>query len=159
LSEIAERYRRPYSQKRAESNIPEGMVPRVFCGRDEALSEIEKAFAGSSGIGTTPSVIALHGLRGVGKSALAAAYAELHTTDYRAAWWIRAEAEAGLRSGLIGLAIRLGWVMPDQEEEEALSTARERLRQEGDQILLIFDNAHDVASLRPWLLRGCRSEI
>ncbi len=34
---------------------------------------------------------ALHGLRGFGKTTLAAAYAERHRGDYRATWWIRAQ--------------------------------------------------------------------
>ena len=39
------------------------------------------------------AITALHGLRGVGKTTLAAAYAERHRGDYRATWWIRAQTE------------------------------------------------------------------
>ncbi len=135
----------------AETNIPEGMVPRVFRGREDDLAAIEKALAGD---GKAVAITALHGLRGVGKTVLAAAYAERHRARYRAAWWIRSETEAGLRADLVGLAVRLGWVAADEKEEPALAIARERLRQEGGGILLIFDNARDVEALRPFLPRG-----
>ena len=39
--------------------------------------------------GTVVAITALHGLRGVGKTTLAAAYAEAHRGHYRATWWIR----------------------------------------------------------------------
>lgn len=112
----------------SQSNIPEGMVPRHFIGREEALDHIEKALAGG---GSRVAITALHGLRGVGKTVLAAAYAERHRGDYRATWWIRSETESGLRADLVGLAVRLGWVAADEKEEPALAAVRERLRQEG----------------------------
>jgi tetratricopeptide (TPR) repeat protein len=127
------------------------MVPRQFVGREEALAEIETALADGRG---RVAITALHGLRGVGKTVLAAAYAEHHRAGYNAIWWIRAEADAGLRADLVGLGVRLGWVSPDEKEEPALVTVRERLRQDGDGILLIFDNARDVDALRPWLPRS-----
>jgi class 3 adenylate cyclase len=111
----------------AESNIPEGMVPRHFLGREEALSDLSAAL--ESGRGRV-AITALHGLRGVGKTVLAAAYAERHRADYRATWWVRAETESGLRADLVGLAMRLGWVAPDEKEEPALAAVTERLRQE-----------------------------
>ena len=67
------------------------------------------------------AITALHGLRGVGKTMLAAAYAERHRGDYRATWWIRAETEAGMRADLVGArgAARLG--RADDKEEPALA--------------------------------------
>src|SRR5205807_5301470 len=110
----------------AETNIPEGMVPLHFIGREQALEQIEKALAGGGRpvAITAPSVTALHGLRGVGKTVLAAAYAAFHRADYRATWWLRAETESGLRADLVGLAVRLGWVAADEKEEPALAIAR-----------------------------------
>jgi class 3 adenylate cyclase len=144
----------------AVSNIPDGMVPRHFMGRDDALGGIAAALEGDGGrvAITAPSVTALHGLRGVGKTVLAAAFAERHRADYRAAWWVRAETEAGVRADLVGLGVRLGWVASDEKEEPALAVIKERLRQEGYGILLIFDNARDVEALRSWLPSGgaCR---
>lgn len=78
-------------------------------GRDDALAVIAAAF-GSDGGRLAVAITALHGLRGVGKTTLAAAYAERHRRDYRLTWWIGAHVETSLRAGLVGLGIRLGRV-------------------------------------------------
>jgi hypothetical protein len=56
-------------------------VPEHFMGRDEALAAIEKGLGRYEG---RVAITTLHGLRGVGKTVLAAAYAERHRTDFRA---------------------------------------------------------------------------
>lgn len=129
------------------SNVPIA-IPRHFLGRDGALAAIEAALERDAG---RVAVTALHGLRGVGKTTLAAAYAERHSDDYRATWWIRAQNEAGMRADLVALGVRLGWVAADAKEEPALAAAMERLRQEGEGILLIYDNAIEAAALKPFL--------
>src|SRR5215472_7311791 len=139
----------------ALSNIPIS-VPRHFLGRDEALTAIETALAQADG---RAAITALHGLRGIGKTTLAAAYAERHRGDYRATWWIRAQTDPSLRADLAALGVRLGWVAADAKEEPALAAVRERLRHEGDGVLLIFDNAIDAASLRPYLPRGSGARV
>jgi tetratricopeptide (TPR) repeat protein len=134
----------------ALSNIPI-RVPRHFMGRDDALAAIEAAFERDEG---RVAITALHGLRGVGKSTLAAAYADRHRSDYRATWWIRAQTEAGMRVDLVALGIRLGWIGVDDKEGPAVEAVMERLRHEGEGILLIFDNAVDAQALKPYLPRG-----
>ena len=139
----------------AVSNIPI-RVPTHFLGREDALADIETALKRYEG---RVAITALHGLRGVGKTTLAAAYAERHSGDYRATWWIRAQTEAGMRADLVALGVRLGWVAVDDKEEPALATMMERLRHEGEGILLIFDNAVDADGLKPHLPRGGRAHI
>ena len=134
----------------AVSNIPI-RVPTHFMGREEALAAIEAGLGRYEG---RVAITALHGLRGVGKTVLAAAYAELHRGDYRATWWIRAQSEPAMRADLTALGVRLGWVLPDEKEEPALAAVMERLRHEGEGILLIFDNAADADALKPYLPRG-----
>ena len=131
----------------ALSNIP-FRVPRHFLGRDDALAAVEAALKGSEG---RVAITALHGLRGVGKTTLAAAYAELHSTEYRATWWVRAQTDSTMRADLAALGVRLGWIAADEKEESALAKVRERLRQEGDGLLLIYDNAIDAESLLTYL--------
>jgi hypothetical protein len=104
-------------------------VPTHFVGREEPLGAIEAALARYEG---SVAITALHGLRGIGKSALAAVYAELHRGDYRATWWVRAQNEAGMRADLVALGVRLGWVPPGEKEEPALAAVMERLRHEGE---------------------------
>ena len=98
--------------------------------------------------------MALHGLRGVGKTTLAAAYADAHRNDYRATWWIRAQTQPTLRADLVALGVRLGCVAAEDKEEPALAAVMERLRHDGEGILLIFDNAIDANELKPYLPRG-----
>ena len=134
----------------AVSNIPI-RVPEHFLGRDDALAAVDAALKRYEG---RVAITALHGLRGVGKTTLAAAYAERHRADYRATWWIRAQTESTMRADLAALGVRLGWVAADEKEEPALAAVRERLRHEGEGLLLIYDNAIDAASLKPYLPPG-----
>jgi hypothetical protein len=131
-------------------------VPEHFIGRDEALAAIEKGLGRYEG---RVAVTALHGLRGVGKTVLAAAYAEWHRADHRATWWIRAESEPAMRADLAGLGVRLGWVAPDEKEEPAIAAVMERLRHEGEGILLIYDNALTGDAIRPYLPRGGAAKV
>jgi hypothetical protein len=139
----------------ALSNIPIS-VPMHFMGRDDALAGIAAALKRHEG---RVAITALHGLRGVGKTTLAAAYAERHRGDYRATWWIRAQEETSLRADLVALGIRLGWVSADDKEEPAVEAVKERLRDEGEGVLLIFDNAVDATGLRPYLPRGGAARV
>ncbi len=134
----------------AVSNIPI-RVPKHLMGRDDALASIETALGPYEG---RVAITALHGLRGVGKTTLAAAYAERHRSDYRATWWLRAQTEPTMRADLVALGVRLGWVGADDKEEPALAAVGERLRHEGEGILLIFDNAIDADALKPYLPRS-----
>jgi len=134
----------------AVSNIPI-RVPTHFMGRHDTLEATWAALKRNEG---RVAIAALHGLRGVGKTTLAAAYAERHQGDYRATWWIRAETEPGIRADLVALGIRLSWVGADDKEEPAVEAVMERLRHEGEGILLIFDNAVDAKALMPYLPRG-----
>jgi hypothetical protein len=131
-------------------------VPEHFLGRDEALAAIAKGLGRYQG---RVAVTALHGLRGVGKTVLAAAYAERHRADYRATWWIRAESEPAMRADLAGLGVRLGWVAPDEKEEPAIAAVMERLRHEGEGILLIYDNAPSGDAIRPSLPPGGAAKV
>jgi tetratricopeptide (TPR) repeat protein len=140
---------------KALSNVPIG-VPLNFMGRDEALAAIETALQRNEG---RVAITVLHGMRGVGKTTLAAAYAEHHRSDYRATWWIRAQTEPTLRADLAGLGIRLGWVDADEKEEPAVEAVMERLRHEGERLLLIFDNAVDANALKAYLPRGGQAKV
>jgi tetratricopeptide (TPR) repeat protein len=139
----------------AVSNVPI-RVPTHFMGREKSLEAIAAALRRYEG---RVAITALHGLRGVGKTVLAAAYADLHRSDYRATWWIRAQSEPGMRADLAGLGVRLGWVAADEQEEPALAAVMERLRHEGDGILLIYDNAVDADALRPYLPKGGTARV
>jgi tetratricopeptide (TPR) repeat protein len=131
-------------------------VPEHFMGRDEALAAIEKGLGRYEG---RVAITALHGLRGIGKTTLAAAHAERHRADYRAIWWIRAESAPAMRADLASLGVRLGWVAPDEKEEPTVASVMERLRHEGEGILLIYDNALSGDTIRPYLPCGGAAKV
>jgi tetratricopeptide (TPR) repeat protein len=139
----------------ALSNIPI-RVPEHFLGREDSLAAIETALHRYEG---RVAITALHGLRGVGKTTLAAAYADRHRNYHRATWWIRAQTEPTMRADLVGLGVRLGWVAADEKEEPALAAVKERLRHEGDGVLLIYDNAVDADVLKPYLPPGGAAQV
>jgi hypothetical protein len=142
---------KPFTQSNITISVPEH-----FLGRDEDMAVIETALARDNG---RVAITALHGLRGVGKTTLAAAYAEKHKSDHRATWWLRAQSESTLRADLVGLGVRLEWVAADAQEEAAVGAVLERLRHEGGGILLIYDNAIDAESLRAFLPAGGAAKI
>jgi TIR domain len=146
---------RNQSEKLPLSNIPIS-VPLHFLGRDNELAAIDAALKGEKG---RLAVAALHGLRGVGKSTLAAAFAGRHRADYRATWWIRAQTPETIRADLVSLGVRLGWVAAEEKEEPALAAASGRLRDEGEGLLLVYDNAIDTASLRTYLPTGAAAQV
>jgi tetratricopeptide (TPR) repeat protein len=145
----------PFGNVVALSNVPI-RVPMHFIGRDDALVDIDNGLRGDNG---RVAIIALHGLRGVGKTVLAAAYADLHRGDYRATWWVRAGSEPSMRADLAALGARLGWLSPNEKEEPALAIITERLRSEGEGILLIFDNAIDADAIYPYLPPGGSARV
>ena len=135
---------------RAISNIPIN-IPRHFLGREDDLAAIRQALSSGGGCA---AITALHGLRGVGKTVLAAAYAGRHSRDYRATWWIRAETEPTMRADLVGLGVQLRWVEADSPEQRSIATVLDRLLVEGEGILLIYDNAIGPKELTKFLPVG-----
>jgi DNA-binding winged helix-turn-helix (wHTH) protein/tetratricopeptide (TPR) repeat protein len=144
----------------AVSNLPI-TVPLHFAGREAELAAIHAALVAQPGAAPDArhAIVALHGLRGVGKTILAAAYAELHAGEHRVTWWLRAETVPTLVADLAALAIRLGHVKPDVSEESALAASLAMLRKDGEGVLLIYDNAPDAKSVRPYLPREGAARI
>jgi cytochrome P450 len=64
-----------------------------------------------------------------------------------------------MRADLVALGVRLGWVGTEDKEEPALAAVMERLRHEGEGILLIFDNTIDAGELRPYLPHGGAARV
>jgi tetratricopeptide (TPR) repeat protein len=131
-------------------------LPLHFMDSDKVLAAIETALQRNEG---RAAVTVLHGMRGVGKTTLAVAYAEYHRRDYRTTWWIRAHSKSTLRGDLVGLGIQLGWVDAGEKEEPAVEAVMKRLRHEGKRLLLIFDNANDADALEPYLPRGGAAHV
>jgi tetratricopeptide (TPR) repeat protein len=147
------------------TNVPV-RVPAHFVGRDETLAAIESALDRRR---DRVAIVALHGLQGIGKTTLAAAYAERHRRDYQAIWWIRAHSVPLMRADMVALGVRLGWVRADGREEPALATVireepalatvMDRLRHQADDFLLIYDNATGPESLDSYMPMGGSAHV
>ncbi|GGU90020.1 hypothetical protein GCM10010182_00580 [Actinomadura cremea] len=91
---------------------PRGLPPAVpplaggFVGRGGKLAELDAALAGPGGT----VVQAVHGLSGVGKSALAAHWALQHADAHVLTWWITADSAESIVAGLADLA---GMLVPE----------------------------------------------
>ena len=117
--------------------------PPGFQPRAELLAALD-----TSGPGVLV-VRAVTGMRGVGKTQLAAAYARAKAAaSWRLVGWVNAEDEAGLAGGLAAVAEAAGLAVPGGDPGRAV---RRWLEAGGERCLLVFDNANDPDLLRPYL--------
>jgi tetratricopeptide (TPR) repeat protein len=123
--------------------------PAGFQPRADLLAELD---APSPGRGRVAVVHAVTGMRGVGKTQLAAAYARARIDEqWRLVAWVNAENTAALLGGLAAVAAALGLDEGTGDAEAAARAVRRRLEAGGDRCLLVFDNAADPADLLPFL--------
>ncbi len=137
----------------ASENVPAvvGNIPREpLCFQDRA--DLLAAFDTP---GTPPRVVvvqAVTGMRGVGKTHLAAAYARARLAErWRLVAWIDAEDLRGVLGGLMAVAAGLGLGDSGGNAAAAGMAVRHRLEVDGNHRLLVFDNATDPAVLEPFI--------
>jgi tetratricopeptide (TPR) repeat protein len=124
-------------------------VPAVtgwFTGRDDLLAGLAETAAGETRVLTQT----VNGMGGVGKTTLAAAFAEAQRHMLDVVWWVRAEEPATLTVDLAELADRVG--LPGAWDDPTLRAdgVRAWLEETSRSWLVVFDNARDVASVERW---------
>jgi tetratricopeptide (TPR) repeat protein len=126
----------------AAGEIPQ--EPLGFQPRPDLLAALDAP-------GEAPRVVhAMTGMRGVGKTHLAAAYARAKLAErWRLVAWVNAEDPGVLLAGLAEIAAALG--MDAGDAQAAGRAVRHRLETDGQRCLMVFDNATDPDLLRPFL--------
>jgi len=115
--------------------------------RPGLLNDLLTVFAGPRVRRDARSTVLL-GLSGIGKSALAASFAELTAAWYDRLVWIDASSNQTVRNQIAAL---LGPASQKQPDAELSEVFRERLGSDAASWLLVFDNAPDAATVTAWL--------
>lgn len=135
-----------------------GLLPQDVRGRDALFTELRRLRRKRSGV-----VVVLAGMGGVGKSTVAASFADRvqRSRSLRRAhvWWVQAADRDSLTAALVTIARRLGAARSDIEAigtdtPDAPDRFWELLRRIRGRWLLVFDNADEPDVLGPVLPGG-----
>jgi tetratricopeptide (TPR) repeat protein len=154
LQELAGTWRRTGSQiqgGQTPAMVVVGEIPQEPLGfqpRAELLAALD-----APGPGSRVTVVqAVTGMRGVGKTHLAAAYARARLAEHwRVVAWVNAEDAGGVLAALATVAVGMGLGAGEGDADSAGRAVRHRLEIDGDRCLLVFDNATDPAVLQPFI--------
>ncbi|MDW5328218.1 FxSxx-COOH system tetratricopeptide repeat protein [Plantactinospora sp. KLBMP9567] len=129
-----------------------------FTGRDENLRTLRQLLR--SGTSRGYSLVALHGMGGVGKSQIALEYVHRFRTAYDLVFWIEADPQIFIDTQLVELGERMG--LPEQANVPAAIRQVLDTLVRGDRYprwLLVFDNVADYREIEDFLPQGGRGHI
>ncbi|MEU2104722.1 tetratricopeptide repeat protein [Nocardia sp. NPDC019255] len=125
-----------------------GLIPQ----KPQHFVEREQVDDVEGGLAADRSAVVVTGMRGAGKTHVAAAYAR-RVLDRREGLvgWVNAETPETLYTGLAAIADRLGVAAADGDTIESARLLRDYLGSTQDRHLLVFDNAEHVDLVRELL--------
>ncbi|MFE5080826.1 FxSxx-COOH system tetratricopeptide repeat protein [Streptomyces mirabilis] len=129
------------------SNLP----PATLClGREDELAQLRHILA-SQHEGAITQSGAVHGLGGIGKSALALHYSHRYRHDYTLIWWINAATPDEIEASLAGLTHRLAphWATTAGQGAQVAWAVQWLAWHPG--WLLVYDNVEDPDDLAPYI--------
>ena len=132
---------------RLRFNLPP--VAPSFIGREDELAKLDAALGRGDRALITQAIT---GLGGVGKSQLAARYAQTRSATYDVVAWVG--AEDGAVADLSRLAVRLGLPVDELSPSERAQAALDWLGACDRRWLLVLDNVESAAQLEGLLPRG-----
>ena len=105
-------------------------------------------------------VFAVTGVRGVGKTQVAAAHARRRIGErWRLVAWLDASDEGSVVAGLAQVAVAAGIGTLSDDARELATRVRHWLEADGERRLVVFDDAKDLAGLRPFLPAGGAAQV
>ncbi len=144
------RFRPPAGSEQPFRVIEHALSPH-FQDPNGLLARLRAQLA-ASGSAAVLARAALYGMGGVGKTQLALKYSHAYRDLYAGVWWLRAESEDTLQLDAQACCVAVSAPLP---EGEAPAAALKRwLEQQKLPWLLVYDNAENVAALRPHLPEG-----
>jgi tetratricopeptide (TPR) repeat protein len=128
------------------SALPYGLTS--VHGRDDLLDELHGRIQAAQAAPRRdrPVRALLHGMPGVGKSAIAAEYARRFGAEYGLVWWVPTQDIAAAASAFTQLAGQLEVLGPG-DQSDPVATVHAMLAVRPDRWLLIFDDAPDAEAL------------
>ena len=135
-----------------------GEIPReppAFVTRETLAQLAEAARSGPAAV-----VCAVTGLRGVGKTQLAAAYArDRIARGCRLVGWVNAESRDSLLGDLARVAKAAGVADPEGDSAESARRLRDHLTVRASESLLVLDNAADPDLIRPFMPAAGNTQV
>jgi tetratricopeptide (TPR) repeat protein len=130
------------------------LPPAAFQPRDGLLQELREAGSGGA------VVRVVTGMRGAGKTHVAAAYARSRIdAGWRLVAWLSAGDASEVLTGLAKVADQLGIGEAGIPLEDTARLVRHHLEVNGGQCLVVFDDMTDQAGLRPFLPAAGQSQV